>query len=132
MAAGDSWSEPIVVDNWLDFRAVSSYRYVKFANPHETGGTITLDGDGTVANPYIVNTYEEMLYATGASHIWQCKLINRGTRLYKYTDNNDNSIYCLYDASKSTIDFKTDADMPDGGYTDSVTINVYVDFNGWT
>ena len=121
---GTSWSDPYIVDNWADFLTVMSSGYVKFANPHEEGGVFVLSGSGTSTDPYIVSTYEEMLFATGASYIYQVKLIDRDTKMYKYGD-----IYCIYDDSLTTIDFN---DITPSGYTSGIEIRANVDFNGWT
>jgi len=71
-------SSPFIVYCWADFLKVNRGGYsVKFANPHEVDGEIILQGSGSQSNPYIVSTYDEMLFATGASDIWKVKLINR-------------------------------------------------------
>lgn len=121
MAAGDSWADPIVVDNWDDFLTVSgnSSYYVKFANPDRE-----ITGDGSSTNPFIVSTYEEMLLKTGASYIHQVKLIDRDAKKYKYGD-----IECIYDDSLTTIDFN---DIMPNGYSSDLMIYAHVDFNGWT
>ena len=122
---GTSWDDPYIVDNWADFLTVNdSSNYVKFANPHEEGGVFVLSGSGTSTDPYIVSTYEEMLFATGATYIWQVKLIDRTTKTYKYEN-----VYCLYDDSMSTIDFNV---IEPTGYTSTLNFSAHTDFNGWT
>lgn len=118
---GTSWSDPYIVDNWADFLTVmsSSSNYVKFANPDRE-----ITGDGSSSNPFVVSTYEEMLLKTGATYIYQVKLIDRETKKYKYND-----VYCIYDDSLTTIDFN---EINPSGYTSQLQINSYVDFNGWT
>ena len=114
-----------VVSTWDEFLQYNdSANTVKFANPHEVNGEIVLEGNGTQNNPYIVSTYEEMLFATGATYIWQVKLINREQKIYKYND-----IYCRYDDSLSTIDFN---DIQPNGYNTSLEIRPIVIGNGWT
>lgn len=67
-----------VVSTWDEFLQYNSDgNTIKFANPHEVDGEIILQGSGSQSNPYIVSTYDEMLFATGASDIWKVKLINR-------------------------------------------------------
>lgn len=114
-----------VVSTWDEFlQHNTSGDTVKFANPHEVNGEIVLSGTGTQADPYIVSTYEEMLFATGATYIWQVKLIDREQKLYRYED-----IYCRYDDSLSTIDFNV---IQPNGYTSSFDFNPTMNFNGWT
>lgn len=115
-----------VVSTWDEFLQYNmSGNNIKFANPHEENGEIVLSGTGTQADPYIVSTYEEMLFATGATYIWQVKLINREQKIYKYND-----IYCHYDDSLSTIDFNL---IQPEGFTDRLYfIADRIDFNGWT
>ena len=115
-------ADPYIVDNWDDFLTVmsSSSNYVKFANPDRE-----ITGNGSISNPFVVSTYEEMLLKTGATYIWQAKLIDRESRLYCYHD-----VYCIYDDSLTTIDFN----LINNGAPISANINVNasVDFNGWT
>lgn len=114
-----------VVSSWDEFlQHNTSGDTVKFANPHEVNGEIVLSGTGTQADPYIVSTYEEMLFATGATYIWQVKLIDREQKNYKYND-----IYCRYDDSLSTIDFNL---IQPEGYTSTFNIYPVLDLNGWT
>lgn len=114
-----------VVSTWDKFLQYNdSANTVKFANPHEVNGEIVLEGNGTQNNPYIVSTYEEMLFATGASDIWKVKLIDREQKLYRYED-----IYCRYDDSLTTIDFN---DIQPNGYTSAFSFNPAMNFNGWT
>ena len=114
-----------VVSTWDEFLQYNdSANTVKFANPHEVNGEIVLEGNGTQNNPYIVSTYEEMLFATGATYIWQVKLINREQKIYRYND-----IYCRYDDSLSTIDFN---DIQPNGYASTFNFNPAMNFNGWT
>lgn len=122
MAAGDSWADPIVVDNWDDFvacNADSAYnnKYMKFANPSRT-----ITGDGSQENPFVVSTYDELLEKTGASHAYQCELVNAETQLYMYND-----IFCQYDSSLTTIDFNN-TEFP----STALSIRLNIDFNGWT
>lgn len=116
--------DPYVVHDWDEFCVYkdTSGVYIKFANPHEGQ---TIQGSGTTSNPYIVSSYEEMLTATGAQYIWQCKLVNRDAKRYKYGD-----IVCIYDDSLSTIDFNT---IQPEGFTAALTMRCAgVNFNGWT
>ena len=123
MAQGDSWADPIIVDNWADFLTNNvASKYVKFANPSRT-----ITGDGSSGNPWVVSTYDEMLTKTGATYIYQVKLIDREAKKYKYGD-----VYCIYDDSLTTIDFNNEPTMPEGGYTSDLKIEANVDFNGWT
>ena len=117
-----------IVSNWTDFLTYnSSGNTIKFANPHEENGRIVLEGDGTQNNPFIVSTYEEMLFATEAISIYQVKLVDRETKKYKY-----GNVYCIYNDNLTTIDFNNERSMPPGGYTSSLEILADVDFNGWT
>ena len=115
-----------VVSTWDEFLEYnSSGNNIKFANPHEVNGEIVLSGTGTQADPYIVSTYEEMLFATDATYIWEVKLINREQKIYRYND-----IYCRYDDSLSTIDFNL---IQPEGFIDSLYFLAdRIDFNGWT
>lgn len=114
-----------VVSTWEDFLQYNtSDNNIKFANPHEVNGEIVLEGDGTQNNPYIVSTYEEMLSATGATYIWEVKLINREQKIYRHDD-----IYCRYDDSLSIIDFNQ---IQPEGYNENLVISAAVDGNGWT
>ncbi|MDO4863472.1 MAG: hypothetical protein Q4A05_04805 [Ruminococcus sp.] len=122
MAAGDSWAEPIVVDNWDDFvayNADSAYnnKYMKFANPSRE-----ITGSGIQTDPFIVSTYDELFAKTGASHAYQCELVNAETQLYMYND-----IFCQYDSSLTTIDFNN-TEFP----STALSIRLNIDFNGWT
>lgn len=117
--------DPYVVHDWDEFLTVKSDGvYVKFANPHEVNGEIILSGTGIQTDPYIVSSYEEMLFATGATYIWQCKLIDRELKIYRYND-----IYCHYDDSLSTIDFNL---IQPEGYTSMFNISSVTNLNGWT
>lgn len=115
-----------VVSTWDEFlQHNTSGDTVKFANPHEENGEIVLSGTGTQADPYIVSSYEEMLFATGATYIWEVKLANREQKIYRYED-----IYCRYDDSLSTIDFNL---IQPEGFTDRLYFLAdRIDFNGWT
>lgn len=122
MAAGDSWADPIIVDNWADFvayNADSAYnnKYMKFANPSRE-----ITGSGTQTDPFVVSTYDELFAKTGASHAYQCELVNAETRLYMYND-----IFCQYDSSLTTIDFNN-TEFP----STALSIRLNIDFNGWT
>ena len=129
-----------VVSTWDEFLQHNTYGdTVKFANPHEVNGEIVLEGNGAQNNPYIVSTYEEMLFATGATYIWKVKLIDREQKLYRYRyisdyDEQRNPIYseifCKYDDSLTTIDFN---DIQPEGFSAALTFLANsVDFNGWT
>lgn len=129
-----------VVSTWDEFLQYNfAPNNIKFANPHEINGEIVLSGTGTHADPYIVSTYEEMLFATGATYIWQVKLIDREQKIYRYRyisdyDEQRNPIYseifCKYDDSLSTIDFN---DIQPEGFTDRLYFTAdRIDFNGWT
>lgn len=114
-----------VVSTWEEFLEYNtSGNNIKFANPHEVNGEIVLSGTGTQADPYIVSTYEEMLFATGATYIWEVKLIDREQKIYRYND-----IYCQYDDSLATIDFRL---IQPNGYTSAFSFNPTMNFNGWT
>lgn len=114
-----------VVSSWNEFlQHNTSGDTVKFANPHEVNGEIVLEGNGTQNNPFVVSTYEEMLFATGATYIRQVKLIDRDAKKYKYGD-----VYCIYDDSLTTIDFN---DIYPEGTTADLSISAHVDYNGWT
>lgn len=114
-----------VVSSWDVFLQYnSSGNNIKFANPHEVNGEIVLSGTGTQADPYIVSTYEEMLFATDATYIWQVKLIDREQKIYRYED-----VYCRYDDSLSTIDFNQ---IQPEGYNTNLVIAANVNGNGWT
>lgn len=114
-------ADPYIVDNWADFLTVmnSSSNYVKFANPERE-----ITGDGSSSNPFVVSTYEEMLTKTGATYIYQVKLIDREAKKYKYGD-----VYCIYDDSLTTIDFN---DIYPEGTTADLSISAHIDYNGWT
>lgn len=114
-----------VVSTWDEFlQHNTSGDTVKFGNPHEVNGAIVLEGDGSQSNPYVVSTYEEMLFATGATYIWEVKLIDREGKLYRYND-----IYCRYDDTLTTIDFNQ---IQPEGYDENLVINAAVNGNGWT
>lgn len=129
-----------VVSSWDEFLQYNVYENtIKFANPHEVDGQIILEGSGSQSNPYIVSTYEEMLFATGASYIWEVKLVNRDKKLYQYryiagyAQPNEPiyaDVFCIYDDSLSTIDFRQ---IQPEGFTDRLYfIAGRIDFNGWT
>ena len=129
-----------VVSTWGDFlRYNTGGNTIKFANPHEVNGEIILAGNGSQGNPYIVSTYEEMLFATKATYIWKVKLIDREENLYRYRyisdyDEQRNPIYseifCKYDDSLSTIDFN---DIQPEGFASRLAFSATsIDFNGWT
>jgi len=128
-----------VVSTWDEFlQHNTSGDTVKFANPHEVDGEIILEGSGSQSNPYIVSSYEELLFATGASYIWQVKLVNRDKKLYQYryiagyVQPNEPiyaDIYCRYDDSLSTIDFNQ---IQPNGYYSALTIYPVLNLNGWT
>ena len=134
-----SSSSPFIVYCWDDFLKVNFNTYnVKFANPHEVDGTITLEGSGSQSNPYIVSSYEELIFATGASNIWKVKLVDRDKKLYQYRYIVDYAqpdepiyadVFCRYDDSLSTIDFN---DIQPNGYTSAFNFNTTMNFNGWT
>ena len=114
-------ADPYIVDNWADFLTVmnSSSNYVKFANPDRE-----ITGDGSSTTPFIVSTYEEMLLKTGATYVYQVKLVDRDAKKYKYND-----VYCIYDDSLTTIDFN---DIYPEGTTADLSISAHIDYNGWT
>jgi hypothetical protein len=118
-------ADPFIVHDWGEFEQVNisdnQSLYVKFANPHETGGIVSISGTGTQADPFVCSSTEELLLATGAAHIWHIKLINKELKLYRYADK-----YCIYDDSLSTID-ANEVDIPA-----SITIYLRCNFNGWT
>lgn len=119
---GTSWDDPYIVDNWEDFvtyNADSAYnnKYMKFANPSRA-----ITGDGSQENPFVVSTYDELLEKTGASHAYQCELVNEETKLYMHND-----VFCLYDSSLTTIDFNN-TEFP----STALSIRLNIDFNGWT
>ena len=128
-----------VVSSWDEFlQHNTSGDTVKFANPHEVDGTITLEGSGSQSNPYIVSSYEELLFATGATDLWQVKLVNRDRKLYQYRYIVDyaqpnepiyEDVFCIYDDSLSTIDFNL---IQENGYTSVFNFNPTMNFNGWT
>ena len=134
-----SSSSPFIVYCWDDFLKVNFNTYnVKFANPHEVDGTITLEGSGSQSNPYIVSSYEELIFATGASDIWKVKLVDRDKKLYQYRYIVDYAqpdepiyadVFCRYDDSLSTINFN---DIQPNGYTSSFNFSPTMNFNGWT
>lgn len=128
-----------VVSSWDEFLQYNIYENnIKFANPHEVDGQIILEGSGSQSNPYIVSSYEEMLFATGASDIWKVKLVDRDRKLYQYRYIVDYAqpdepiyadVFCIYDDSLSTIDFN---DIQPNGYTSSFNFSPTMNFNGWT
>lgn len=122
MAQGDSWIDPIIVDNWDDFVAYNDQtaynrKYMKFANPSRE-----IVGSGTQTDPFVVSTYDELFAKTGASHAYQCELVNAEKRLYMYND-----IFCQYDSSLTTIDLNN-TEFP----STALSIRLNIDFNGWT
>ena len=144
MAAGDTIDNPYIVHNWPEFNDYNSNntgKYIKFANFHVDGsGNITIvQGTGTPDNPYVVSTYDEMLYITGATEVWQCKLIDTVDMIYAYkyiVDYDElfnpiyNTVYCKYDSIPTTIDFSA-AGMYPTGMSRFLCPND-IDFNGWT
>lgn len=134
---GNSWDDPVIVDNWTDFLRfyTSAGVYVKFANKHVDNALNiswgAISGDGSTNNPYIVSTYEELLFVTGATYIYQVKLVDSDTKKYMYNDGT-RDIYCIYDDSLTTIDFANEPSMPSDGYTSSLYISSQTNFNGWT
>lgn len=141
MAAGDSWDDPIIIGEdattaaevWEDFlnkRNSGNGKCMRFKDIHTT-----ISGTGTQADPYKVSTYHEMLTATGATNIWQCKLIDYDTerptaiRTYVYYDEaNEIYKYCAYDPTPSIIDFNIV--HPD--FYDYIDTTNRIDVNGWT
>lgn len=144
VAAGDTIDNPYIVHNWTEFNDYNSNntgKYIKFANFHVDGsGNITIvQGTGTSDNPYVVSTYDEMLYITGATEVWQCKLIDTVDMIYAYkyiVDYDElfnpiyNTVYCKYDSIPTTIDFSA-AGMYPTGMSRFLCPND-IDFNGWT
>lgn len=142
-----SQANPYVIDNsdglaWNNFNTLNDYnnkgKYITFADVHVDGnGNFDISGTGTSADPYIVSTYREMLYATGASNVHKCKLIDNTLPnrelLYRYDSENPethvvSSIYCRYNPAPTTIDYNdisTD-------YRGHIRIYEHCDLNGWT
>lgn len=142
-----SQANPYVIDNsdgqaWSDFNTLNDYnnkgKYITFADIHVDGnGDFNISGTGTSADPYIVSTYREMLYATGASNIHQCKLIDNTLPnrelLYRYDSENPethvvSSIYCRYNPAPTTVDYNDISTE----YRRNIGIYEHCDFNGWT
>lgn len=130
-----SQANPWIFDNWTDFQSYNGTgnrsKYAQFASPHKNyeTGVITLTGAGTRSNPYVVSSYEELLYATGASETWECMLIDEENRLYVYKPTEDTEICCRYDSAPSTIDFNY---IYTNGFTSDWYLEMMTDFNGWT
>lgn len=140
MAAGDSWADPIIIGEnattatevWEDFLAKKndgSGKYMRFKNVNTS-----ISGTGTQADPYQVSTYQEMLTATGAEYIYECKLINydvespTAIRTYMYK-NNDIVKYCAFDPQPTTIDFNS---ISNNEYISNQAVSNHIDVNGWT
>lgn len=123
-------ADPWIVHDWSEFyekNTNNTLSYIKFANVHvDSNETIVLSGTGTLFDPYIVSTYEELLLATGTTEVWQPKLIDKVSRLYKFSD-----IYCKWDAVPSTIDLSAPGFYPTG-FSSTFSVPNNVDFNGWT
>lgn len=140
MARGDSWDDPIIIGEnaetpaevWADFLSKAwsgtAGQCMRFKDIHTT-----ISGTGKATDPYQVSTYHEMLTATGASHIWQCKLIDydeespTAIRTYIY-DDGETIKYCVFDPTPTTIDFN---DIYEG-YINPIETNCKIDANGWT
>ena len=136
MATGDSWSDPYIIHNYAEFRAswsATQGKYYQFADINVSGGSYSISGAGTQANPYRVSTYKEMLYITGASYVYECKLIDfdvespTAVRKYMY-GTGDNAVFCAFDPTDSTIDFNDVSQE----YIGPIEIYNHYDFNGWT
>lgn len=140
MAQGDSWADPIIIGEnaetpaevWADFLSKAwsgtAGQCMRFKDIHTT-----ISGTGTVSDPYQVSTYHEMLTATGASYIWQCKLIDydeespTAIRTYIY-DDGETVKYCAFDPTPTTIDFNDIYEE----YITPIETNCKIDVNGWT
>ena len=138
-------ADPWIVHDWSEFtekKASGNNNYIRFADINiDENGDFVIEGDGTRSNPFQVSTYNEMLYATGAHFIYQCKLMESGDenndavsisptepRMYYYDDGESDIKYCLFNPRPSTIDFNDISD----DYIDSFYITNHVDCNGWT
>ena len=138
-------ADPWIVHDWSEFtekKADGNNNYIRFADINiDENGDFVIEGDGTSSNPFQVSTYNEMLYATGAPFIYQCKLMESEDennnafaispaepRLYYYDDGESDIKYCLFNPRPSTIDFNDISD----GYIDNFYITNHVDCNGWT
>lgn len=142
-----SRGNPYIIDNsdglaWSDFNTLNDGnnkgKYITFADIHVDGnGDFDISGTGTSADPYIVSTYREMLYATGASNIHQCKLIDNTLQnrelLYRYDSENPEthavtSKYCRYNPAPTTIDWNSISE----GSRSTIYVTMHCNFNGWT
>lgn len=140
MAAGESWSDPIIYNDWTAFETAiggtySSTTYISLSDPHIQNGQFTGQGNGSENNPYVVSTVREMLLVTGASDLYRCKLIDDDQDLTDLTqprrywyNNGQRTIYCQYDPTPTIIDFNDISPTERG----SILVNCYADFNGWT
>ena len=140
MAQGDSWADPIIIGEnattpaevWADFMSKkwsgTAGQCMRFKDVHTT-----ISGTGTASDPYQVSTYNEMLTATGATEVWQCKLIDydeespTAIRTYIY-DNGETVKYCAFDPTPTTIDFNNIYESLIAG----IDTNCKIDVNGWT
>lgn len=140
MAQGDSWDDPIIIGEnaetpaevWADFMSKkwsgTAGQCMRFKDIHTT-----ISGTGKATDPYQVSTYHEMLTATGAEYIWQCKLIDydeespTAIRTYIY-DDGETVKYCAFDPTPTTIDFN---DIYEGLIA-GIQTNCKIDVNGWT
>lgn len=126
-------ADPWVVHDWDEFLALSgkslgSSYYAKFCDFNILNGEFVGEGAGTQQNPYICETYNEMLVATGAPEIWNLLRVkdtaHEGEYLYVYDGK-----YCKFDSTRSTIDFRlTEYAQGIGNITTYQNFN----FNGWT
>lgn len=136
MAQGDSWDNPYIIHNYTEFiasRSATSGKYYRFADIHVNGSSYDIVGDGSYYNPYQVSTYKELLYVTGASFVYECRLVDfnveNPTAIRKYVyGTDDNLIYCAFDPTDSTIDFNDISQE----YIGPIEIYNHYDFNGWT
>lgn len=141
-----SQATPYVINNsdglaWSDFNTLNNNyndKYITFADVHvDENGDFDISGTGTSADPYIVSTYREMLYCTGASNIHQCKMIAKDsttremTYRYDYEDPETHAVtsqYCRYNPAPTTIDWNDISD----DYRSYIFIGNHCDMNGWT
>lgn len=143
-----SQANPYVIDNsdgqaWSNFNTLNNNsdnkgKYLRFADVHVDGnGDFDISGTGTSADPYIVSTYREMLYCTGASNIHQCKMIAKDSTTremtYRYDSENPethvvSSTYCRYNPVPTTIDWNSISE----GSRSTIYVSMHCDFNGWT
>lgn len=130
-------SDPWIVHDWDEFLETAggtlhswdATQYVRFADFNiNSNDEFVGSGIGTLENPYICNTYREMIKATGANYIYNLIRIkdpdNEGEYLFVY-----NGKYCRHDRTPSTIDISQTEYV--SGHP-AIDIKHNVDFNGWT